>query len=64
MKVGRMKSLLARRVVIPAIVAGSALSLCAYEAVKPGSAVMAAPAYASAAAPLDDPPVSAPASVG
>jgi serine protease Do len=54
MKVGKVKSLLTRRVVIPAIVAGSALSLCAYEAVKPGSAVMAAPAYSSAAAPLDD----------
>src|SRR5271169_1127063 len=54
MNVGKLKSLLTRRVVIPAIVAGSALSLCAYEAVKPGSAVMAAPAYTAAAAPLDD----------
>ena len=54
MKVGKVKSLLTRRVVILAIVTGTALSLCAYEAVKPGSAVMAAPAYTSAAAPLDD----------
>jgi len=58
MKVGKLKSLLTRRVVIPAIVAGSALSLCAYEAAKPGSAVMAAPSYTSAAAPLDDNSVS------
>lgn len=54
MNVRKVKSLLTRRVVVPAIVAGTALSLGAYEILKPGSAVMAAPAYAPAAAPLDD----------
>src|SRR5277367_1224785 len=54
MNAGKVKSLLTRRVVVPAIVAGTALSLGAYEIMKPGSAVMAAPAYAAAAAPLDD----------
>jgi serine protease Do len=58
MKVEKVKSLLTRRVVIPAIVAGTALSLGAYKIMKPGSAVMAAPAYTAAAAPLDDNSVS------
>src|ERR1700741_3310876 len=55
MNVRKVKSLLTRRVVVPAIVAGTALSLGAYEIMNPGSAVMAAaPAYTAAAAPLDD----------
>jgi len=54
MNAGKLKSLLTRRVVVPAIVAGTALSLGAYEIMKPASAVMAAPAYTAAAAPLDD----------
>jgi serine protease Do len=58
MNAGKLKSLLTRRVVIPAIVAGTALSLGAYEIMKPASAVMAAPAYTAAAAPLDDNSVS------
>ena len=52
MNARKLKSLLTRRMVIPAIVAGAALSLGAYKALKPGSAVMAAPS--PAAAPLDD----------
>jgi serine protease Do len=54
MNVEKVKSLLKRRVVIPAIVAGAALSLGAYEVMRPASAVMAAPSPAPAAAPLDD----------
>ncbi|HLH34493.1 MAG TPA: Do family serine endopeptidase [Alloacidobacterium sp.] len=54
MDVTKLKSLLKRRVVIPAIAACAALSFGAYEVAKPASAVMAAPAYAPAAAPLDD----------
>ncbi|MGC1299228.1 MAG: Do family serine endopeptidase [Alloacidobacterium sp.] len=54
MNEGKVKSLFTRRMVIPAIVAGAALSLCAYKAVKPALAVMAAPSPAPAAAPLDD----------
>lgn len=54
MNVRKVKSLLTRRVVIPTIAVGMALSVGAYEIMKPGSAVMAAPAYTAAAAPLDD----------
>ncbi|QNI34272.1 Do family serine endopeptidase [Alloacidobacterium dinghuense] len=59
MDVGKVKSLLTRRVVIPAIVGGAALSLGAYTIMKPGSAVMAAPGYTAAAGPLDNNSVSA-----
>ncbi|HYK36089.1 Do family serine endopeptidase [Alloacidobacterium sp.] len=59
MNTGKLKSLLKRRVVIPAIVAGAALSLGAYTLIKSGAAVMAAPSPAPAAAPLDDSSVGA-----
>jgi serine protease Do len=59
MNVGKVKSLLKRRVVIPAIVAGAALSLGAYEVMRPSSAVMAALSPSPAAAPLDDQSVGA-----
>jgi serine protease Do len=60
MNVRKVKSLFTRRVVIPAVVAGTTLSLGAYQILKPGSAVMAAaPAYTAAAAPLDDNSISA-----
>jgi serine protease Do len=59
MNVNKVKSLLKRRVVIPALVAGTALSVGAYEVLKPESSVMAAPAYTAAAAPLDDSSVGA-----
>ncbi len=59
MNVGKLKSLLKRRVVIPAIVTGAALSLGAYEVMRPTSAVMAAPSPAPAASALDDSSVGA-----
>jgi serine protease Do len=59
MNVEKVKSLLKRRVVIPATVAGLALSLGAYEVMRPSSAVMAAPSPAPAAAPLNDQSVGA-----
>src|SRR6201996_5785354 len=59
MNVGKVNSLLTKRVVVPVIVAGAALSLGAYTIMKPGSAVMAAPAYTAAAAPMDDSSVGA-----
>lgn len=57
MNIGKVKSLLTRRLVIPVIVASAVVSFGAYKAVKPAMAAMALPA--PAAAPLDDSSVSA-----
>ncbi|HZY63111.1 MAG TPA: Do family serine endopeptidase [Edaphobacter sp.] len=57
MNMGKVKSLLTRRLAIPVIVASAVVSFGAYKAVRPAMAAMAAPA--PAAAPLDDSSVGA-----